>query len=151
MKQLSAGSAPAPAEAPPALREKVPGLDRRKPPSTAGEMAYTGSERRNAVRDTEGVMNTIKRDKNMPQHPGQINGSSESAASKEALSRAASEKAAGTKRVVVNTRSGQERPLIGPDAVDYNPRPYESVEFRGGKRDGEIIDRGSSARPYKRK
>ncbi len=144
-------SAPAPAEAPPALREKVPGLDRRKPPSTAGEMAYTGSERRNAVRDTEGVMNTIKRDKNMPKHPGQINGSSESAASKEALSRAASEKAAGTKRVVVDTRSGQERPLIGPDAVDYNPRPYESVEFRGGKRDGEIIAQGSSARPYKRK
>ena len=151
MKQLSAGSAPAPAEAPPALREKVPGLDRREPPSTAGEMAYTGSERRNAVRDTEGVMNTIKRDKNMPKHPGQINGSSESAASKEALSRAASEKAAGTKRVVVNTLSGQERPLIGPDAVDYNPGPYESVEFRGGKRDGEIIDQGSSARPYKRK
>ena len=151
MKQLSAGSAPAPAEAPPALREKVPGLDRRKPPSTAGEMAYTGSERRNAARDTEGVMNTIKRDKNMPEHPGQINGSSESAASKEALSRAASEKAAGTKRVVVNTLSGQERPLIGPDAVDYNPGPYESVEFRGGKRDGEIIDQGSRARPYKRK
>ena len=151
MKQLSAGSAPAPAEAPPALREKVPGLDRREPPSTAGEMAYTGSERRNAARDTEGVMNTIKRDKNMPQQPGQINGSSESAASKEALSRAASEKAAGTKRVVVNTLSSQERPLIGPDAVDYRPGPYESVEFRGGKRDGEIIDQGSRARPYKRK
>ena len=148
----AAAATPAPVEeVPGTLREKIPGLERRKPPSTAGEMAYTGSERRNAVRDTEGVMNTIKRDKNMPQQPGQINGSSESAASKEALSRAASEKAAGTKRVVVDTRSGQERPLIGPDAVDYNPRPYESVEFRGGKRDGEIIDRGSSARPYKRK
>jgi hypothetical protein len=151
MKQLSASNAPAPAEAPPALREKVPGLDRRKPPSTAGEMAYTGSERRNAARDTEGVVNTIKRDQNMPKQPGQINGSGESAASKEALSRAASEKAAGTKRVVVDTRSGRERLLMGPDAVDYNPRPYESVEFRGGKRDGEIIDQGSSARPYKRK
>ena len=148
----AAAATPAPVEeVPGTLREKIPGLERRKPPSTAGEMAYTGSERRNAVRDTKGVMDTIKRDQNMPKQPGQINGSSESAASKEALSRAASEKAAGTKRVVVDTRSGQERPLIGPDAVDYNPRPYESVEFRGGKRDGEIIDRGSSARPYKRK
>ena len=83
--------------------------------------------------------------------PNKTNGSGESAASQEAINRVKSEKIAGTKRVVVDTRSGAERPLIGTDAVDYQPKPYESVEFRGGKRDGEIIDQGQSARKYKRK
>jgi hypothetical protein len=69
----------------------------------------------------------------------QGNGSGESAASVEAINRASSEKAQGIKRVVIDTRSGAERPLIGADAVDYQPRPYESVEFRGGARDGEVM------------
>lgn len=80
-----------------------------------------------------------------------INGSGESAASQEAINRTASEKTQGLKRVVVDTRSGLERPLIGADAVDYQAKPYESVEFRGGDRDGEVIDQGRSARPYTRK
>lgn len=79
------------------------------------------------------------------------NGSGESAASQEAINRLDSEKTQGVKRVVVDTRSGIERPLIGVDAVDYQPKPYESVEFRGGNRDGEVIDRGQGARPYQRK
>ena len=79
------------------------------------------------------------------------NASGESSASKEAINRTASEKSQGLKRVVVDTRSGQERPLIGVDAVDYSPQPYESVEFRGGDRDGEVIDSGKNARPYTRK
>lgn len=100
---------------------------------------------------TEGASQTIKNDPNMPKYPNLMaNGSGESAASAEALSRATAEKSAGTKRVVIDTRSGAERPLIGADAVDYRPKPYESVEFRGGKRDGEIIDQGGQARPYKR-
>jgi hypothetical protein len=80
-----------------------------------------------------------------------VNASGESSASQEAINRAGSERAAGVKRVVVDTRSGIERPLIGVDAVDYQPRAYESVEFRGGNRDGEVIDHGHSARPYNRK
>ena len=88
-------------------------------------------------------------DPNRPKY-GILNGSGESSASAEAISRSASEKAAGTKRVVVDTRSGAERPLIGPDAVDYQPKNFESMEFRGGKRDGEIIAQGRQARPYKR-
>jgi hypothetical protein len=104
---------------------------------------------------TEGARQTMESDKNMPKMPGPKqsapNASGESAASQEAINRTASEKAAGTKRVVVDTRSGNERPLIGVDAVDYLPKPYESVEFRGGKRDGEIINQGKSVRPYKRK
>lgn len=74
------------------------------------------------------------------------NASGESGASLEAMGRQASEKAAGTKRVVIDTRSGQERPLIGPDAADYTPRPHEKVIFRGGSRDGEIIDQGEKAK-----
>lgn len=79
------------------------------------------------------------------------NASIESAASQEAISRQQSEKLQGLQRVVVDTRSGNERPLIGPDAVDYNPQPFEQVEFRGGDRDGEVISRGDKARSYQRK
>lgn len=79
------------------------------------------------------------------------NGSGDSSASQEAINRDQSEKGQGLKRVVVDTRSGQERPLLGVDAVDYQAKPYESVEFRGGNRDGEVIDQGRSARPYQRK
>ena len=75
----------------------------------------------------------------------------EGAGSVEAINRANAEKAQGLKRVVVDTRSGQERPLLGVDAVDYQAKPYESVEFRGGDRDGEIIDQGKAVRPYERK
>jgi hypothetical protein len=35
------------------------------------EVAYTGSERRNPFRDTEGAKETIARDENMPKHPAE--------------------------------------------------------------------------------
>jgi hypothetical protein len=35
------------------------------------EVAYTGSERRNPFRDTEGAKETIARDENMPKHPSE--------------------------------------------------------------------------------
>ncbi len=76
-----------------------------------------------------------------------INGSGGGPDSLEAASRTASEKAAGTTRIVRDTRSNAIRPLIGPDAVDYQPQPYESVEFNGGTRHGEIIAQGSKVRP----
>jgi hypothetical protein len=94
----------------------------------------------------------VKRAKVGPQPTDSPNASGESAASQEAINRTASEKGQGVKRVVVDTRSGVERPLMsGVDAVDYQAKPYESVEFRGGDRDGEVIDRGNKARPYQRK
>lgn len=83
--------------------------------------------------------------------PTKINASGESSASLEAINRVRSEKAQGVRRVVVDTRSGNERPLFGVDAPDYKPRPYESVEWRGGNRDGQVIDQGHLARAYQRK
>lgn len=79
------------------------------------------------------------------------NASGESPASREAISRLKGERARNERRVIVDTRSGIERPLIGVDAVDYRPRPFESVEWRGGNRDGEVIDSGNSARGYTRR
>lgn len=75
------------------------------------------------------------------------NSSSESTASQEAINRLESEKNAGLKRVVVDTRSKTERPLIGVDAVDYVPKPHESVEYRGGGRNGEVIAQGDKVSP----
>jgi len=84
--------------------------------------------------------------------PAQVtnNASGQTMASQEALNRQASEKALGERRVAVDTRSGTERPLIGPEAVDYRAQPHESVEFRGGQREGEVINAGNKARPYKK-
>jgi len=75
------------------------------------------------------------------------NSSSESTASQEAINRLESEKNAGLTRVVVDTRSKTERPLIGVDAVDYTPKPHESVEYRGGGRNGEVIAQGDKVSP----
>jgi len=150
-----------PEETPGAVRNNIPAVDRRavdRSTMSANELEAAMKNRgkiRTPFDYTEGARQTMESDKNMPKMPGPKqsapNASGESAASQEAINRTASEKAAGTKRVVVDTRSGNERPLIGVDAVDYLPKPYESVEFRGGKRDGEIINQGKSVRPYKRK
>lgn len=81
-----------------------------------------------------------------------VNASGESAASLEAQSRLKGEQARGEYRVVVDTRSGAETKLFGVNAVDhFKLQPYQQTEWRGGKRDGEIIDRGSATRAYIRK
>lgn len=72
------------------------------------------------------------------------NGSGESAASAEAVNRVASEKANGIRRVAIDTRSGIEKPLIGVDAVDYQPQPHEIVIQRSPQGDVELA-RGHSA------
>lgn len=70
------------------------------------------------------------------------NASGESMASGEALSRMQGMKAQG-KQFVVYDRAGNMRPLIGPEAVDYRPRPgetygvqtptgFQMLENRGG-------------------
>jgi hypothetical protein len=91
---------------------------------------------------TEGSMNTIKNDPMMPKYG--TNGSGESSASLEAVNRVAAEKANGTRRVVVDSRSGNERPLFGVDAVDYQPRPHEVVIQRTPQGDIELA-RGHAA------
>lgn len=100
--------------------------------------------------DTEGANATIARDidKQIPT-PGAavqraVNASGESAASQEAINRAASEKAQGIKTYVVDTRSGVRRPLLGIDAADHNPGPYEKV-IQVGK-DGQETELASGAR-----
>lgn len=54
-----------------------------------------------------------------------MNASGESAASAEAMSRNAGMKSRG-EQFVVYDRAGNERPLIGPDAVDYHPAKGET-------------------------
>jgi hypothetical protein len=79
--------------------------------------------------------------------PGGItpNGSGESAASMEAINRTASEKAQGIKRVRIDTRSGNEMPLFGTDAVDAKAGPYDVIVQRTPQGDVEL-DRGMRAR-----
>lgn len=74
------------------------------------------------------------------------NASGESSASKEAINRSVSEKARGIKRYRVDTRSGQEIPLLGVDAVDTPAGPYDVIEERHP--DGTVVtlDSGKHAR-----
>lgn len=76
------------------------------------------------------------------------NGSSESAASQEAINRTASEKAQSIQRIRIDTRSGKETPLIGVDAVDATPGPYDVIVKRSPSGE-QVLDRGAKARGRK--
>lgn len=119
--------------------------------------------RRGTVEMTKSGLRVIERDTEAS-HPLQgwskgnaplasaVNASGESAASLEAQSRLKGEQARGEYRVVVDTRSGAETKLFGVNAVDhFKLQPYQQTEWRGGKRDGEIIDRGTATRAYTRR
>jgi hypothetical protein len=80
-----------------------------------------------------------------------INASGESAASQEAINRASSEKAAGTKRVRIDTRSGRETPIIGTEAVDAKAGPYDVIVQRTPGKPEVLLDSGRTARPYRPK
>jgi hypothetical protein len=71
------------------------------------------------------------------------NGSSESAASQEAINRTASEKSQSIQRIRIDTRSGKETPLIGVDAVDATPGPYDVIVKRSPSGD-QVLDRGGN-------
>ena len=79
------------------------------------------------------------------------NASGESAASQEAINRQASEKAQGVKRYRIDTRSGREIPLIGPDAVDAKAGPYDRIVQRDAAGRDTTLDEGVSARPARSK
>lgn len=72
------------------------------------------------------------------------NASGESAASAEALSRQSSMKGAGDQYVVID-RAGRSRPLIGPEAVDYVPRPGETFGIDGPRGFRKLADNGGAA------
>lgn len=78
------------------------------------------------------------------------NGSGESAASQEALSRVASERSQGIKRVRIDTRSGTETPLFGPDAVDAKAGPFDRIVQRDASGHETTLDSGQRARPEPR-
>jgi len=70
-----------------------------------------------------------------------LNASGESAASLEALSRQAGMKSKG-KRFAVYDKTGAKRPLIGPDAADYNALPGETFGVEGPQGFKKLTDRG---------
>lgn len=75
------------------------------------------------------------------------NASGESGASMEAINRSHSERLAGTKRIRIDTRSGNETPLLGADAVDAKPGPYDEIITRDKNGNETTLDRGGKARP----
>jgi hypothetical protein len=73
------------------------------------------------------------------------NASGESSASQEAINRVKSEKSQGVQRFRIDTRSGNAIPLIGVDAVDARPGPFDVLVQRQGGSE-TILDRGAQAR-----
>jgi hypothetical protein len=99
---------------------------------------------------TEGAMDTINRDlanRLETAKPVVNNASGESAASQEAINRAASQKAQGIKTYRVDSRSGNAVPVLGTDAADVQAAPYEHIVQVA--RDGQVTiqDSGKHARP----
>lgn len=72
-------------------------------------------------------------------------GSGESAASQEAINRVQAESSRGVKRFRVDTRSGNRVPLIGVDAIDAKPGPYDVIIMRDKNGYEEVLDRGNKA------
>jgi hypothetical protein len=69
-------------------------------------------------------------------------------ASTEALNRMSSMKNQG-KKFVVYDRAGNMRPLIGPEAVDYKPRPGETYGIQTPNGFQVLENRGGIFRNYK--
>jgi hypothetical protein len=73
------------------------------------------------------------------------NASSESAASAEALSRQSGMKARGQQFVV--RKGGVERPLVGPEAVDYTPQPGEEYGIKNADGTFQRLSVGTRSGP----
>jgi hypothetical protein len=76
------------------------------------------------------------------------NASGESAASAEAISRQSGMKSKGEQYVVYD-RAGNERPLIGPEAVDYQARPGETYGIKGPEGFRTLEDKGGKVATLK--
>src|SRR6266568_2482524 len=79
------------------------------------------------------------------------NASGESEASLEAINRAKQEKLAGVSRVRIDTRSGKETPLIGPEAVDAKAGAYDRIVQRRADGSETTLAEGGQARPIAQK
>ena len=120
----------------------------RATPAAAAAATPAAGEDLTAIRQKS--LNQARQRAGVPPEPVTTNASGESAASQEAINRVASEKTLGMRRYRIDTRSGNEIPLIGVDAVDAQPGPYDVIVERGPK--GEmVLDTGSRARPYRSK
>src|SRR5690242_19406161 len=82
-----------------------------------------------------------------PQEAGFPNASAESDASLEAIKRARRERRNGIQRVRIDTRSGQETTLIGPEALDAKPGPFDRIIKRYADGREELVAEGAQARP----
>ena len=80
---------------------------------------------------------------------GLPNASAESGASLEAISRTRNEKASGVQRVRIDTRTGKETPLIGPEAVDAKAGPYDRIVSRQANGTETTLNEGAKALPTK--
>lgn len=74
------------------------------------------------------------------------NASGDSAASQEAINRAASEKSKGESYFRIDSRSRKETPLSSIDGVDAKPGPYEFIVKRT-KTGDTVMDSGEKAKP----
>jgi hypothetical protein len=79
------------------------------------------------------------------------NASGESSASAEAISRAKTEQSKGLERVRIDTRSGQEVPLTGADAVDAKAGPYDQTVMRDKNGSEVVLDEGAKVSPVVRR
>lgn len=70
------------------------------------------------------------------------------AASPEAISRIKTEKAKGIEKFKVDTRSNKEIPLIGVDAIDVQPGPYDVIVQREPDKPDTVLSRGAKAKDY---
>ena len=121
-----------------------------KPRATPAVAAATPAAGEDLTAILQKSLNQARQRAGVPPEPVTTNASGESAASQEAINRVASEKTLGMRRYRIDTRSGNEIPLIGVDAVDAQPGPYDVIVERGPK--GEmVLDTGSRARPYRSK
>src|SRR5690242_747039 len=82
-----------------------------------------------------------------PQEAGFPNASAESDASLEAIKRARRERRNGIQRVRIDTRSGQETTLIGPEALVAKPGPFDRIIKRYADGREELVAEGAQARP----
>jgi hypothetical protein len=116
---------------------------KQKSPSTVADIAVDSTRRH---------LEEINKTRKPAQAPAEttaqpkttVNGSGESAASQEAVSRVASEKTNGIKRVKI-TKGGQEVPLVGVDAVDARAGKGETIVKRYADGREEIQDQGAGA------
>lgn len=120
------------------------GGERKPGPSLAQEVPANDLDEIESFLRREGLVNDAQTSLDgfeIVDDVGGLNASGESAASAEAMSRQAGMKARGEEFGVYD-RAGNFRPLIGPDAVDYQVRPGETYGVRSSDGFRVLDDKG---------